>query len=114
MCSQGEIFSAPFPYSDNSDIKYRPVLIISKNSLNKGDDVIVAKISSSKTAINSTFSFTLKNEHINFQLRKDPSAIRYTDILPMHKKLLKQKIGNMKNNFLKEVLEKIQSNFEIE
>lgn len=42
---QGDVVLIPYPYTDLSSVKRRPVVIISKDSINK-DFFIVAKITS--------------------------------------------------------------------
>lgn len=52
---QGDIVMVPFPYSDLSSIKTRPALVISNRSF-RGDDVILAGITSHKSDYGIAFS----------------------------------------------------------
>ncbi|MDI6767018.1 MAG: type II toxin-antitoxin system PemK/MazF family toxin [Bacteroidota bacterium] len=46
--SQREIWLCPFPFSDLSGRKVRPVIVLSNDSYNsKGDDVVVCALTSS-------------------------------------------------------------------
>jgi len=44
----GDLYFAPFPYSDPTQSKRRPVCVVSTERLNEGPDVIVAMITSSR------------------------------------------------------------------
>jgi mRNA interferase MazF len=47
MYKQGDILLIPFPYSDSTAIKQRPVLVISNSHYNESQqDIIVAAITS--------------------------------------------------------------------
>ena len=63
MYEQGEIVVAPFPFSDLSSIKQRPVLILSKNSDNKDfEDVITYGITSNLK--NTKYSILIGNKDL--------------------------------------------------
>ena len=61
---QGEIVIVPFPFSDLSSIKQRPVLILSKNVDNeKVEDIITCGITSNIK--DSRYSVLIENKKIS-------------------------------------------------
>ncbi|MEK6934092.1 MAG: type II toxin-antitoxin system PemK/MazF family toxin [Nanoarchaeota archaeon] len=64
MYEQGEILIVPFPFSDLSSIRQRPVLVLSKKEDNfHSEDIITCGITSSLK--DSKYSFLINN--INLQ-----------------------------------------------
>ena len=57
--SQGDIVLVNFPFSDLSDSKRRPAIVVSNAHVNKTSDIILAAITS--TIRNDEFSFSLPN-----------------------------------------------------
>jgi mRNA interferase MazF len=104
--SQGDILYAPFPYSDFSRAKKRPLIVISKNSVNN-KEYIVAKIST--VPRNDHFTFKIDNSNVNFILDY-PSEIRTGTIFTISEKLILEKRGCLKPEFLNDLLVKICAN----
>lgn len=102
----GDIVFTNFPYSDFSELKKRPALVISKNNTR---DVIVAKITS--VLRNDDFCFLINPEKINFKLHKS-SEIVTNCIFTIEKKLIIKKIGSINGPEMALILEKIKANFE--
>ncbi len=59
---QGDIILIKFPFSDLSDAKLRPALVISNSKVNRTEDVILAQISSNIT--NDEFSFLIDKSKV--------------------------------------------------
>lgn len=69
---QGEIVLVPFPYSDLSGSKRRPVLIVSNDSYNASfPDVVVAVITSK---INKSDSYSLTLESMDLEIGQLPES----------------------------------------
>jgi mRNA interferase MazF len=51
IIEQKEIYLVPFPFSDFSGKKVRPVLVLSNNKFNRGEDIIVCAITSKITKV---------------------------------------------------------------
>ena len=63
MYEQGEILIVPFPFSDLSSIRQRPVLVLSKSIDNKqADDIITCGITSNLKDIK--YSIIIDNESL--------------------------------------------------
>jgi mRNA interferase MazF len=48
---RGGLYLAPFPYSDLTGAKHRPVCVVSTTQFNQGQDVLVAMVTSSRARI---------------------------------------------------------------
>ena len=76
MHKQGEIVLVPFPYSDLSGSKRRPVLIVSNDTYNASfPDAIVAVITS-KTTKPDIYSLTLEGQDLGIGQLPESSLIR--------------------------------------
>jgi len=75
MYKQREIVLVPFPYSDLSSFKRRPVLIISNNTYNANfPDILVAVITSN--LFKDKYSVSLINDDLEMGLLPEPSIIK--------------------------------------
>ena len=92
---QKEIVLVPFPYSDLSTIKRRPVLIISNESYNDSfDDVIVCAISSNK--FKDEFSIDLVNDDLETGSLPEPSVIKVHKLFTIHKSKIVKRFSLLK------------------
>lgn len=75
MYKQREIVLVPFPYSDLSSSKRRPVLIISNNNYNKNySDILVTVITSN--LFMDEYSCELFNDDLELGMLPEPSIIK--------------------------------------
>ena len=75
MYNQLEIVLVPFPYSDLSSSKRRPVLIISNNNYNKNyPDILVVVITSN--LFKDEYSVELSNDDLELGMLPEPSIIK--------------------------------------
>ncbi|MCW3111167.1 MAG: growth inhibitor [Segetibacter sp.] len=75
MYKQREIVLVPFPYSDLSSVKRRPVLIISNNSYNKRfPDTLVCVITSN--LFKDEYSLYVKDSDLEIGILPEPSIIK--------------------------------------
>lgn len=73
--NQKEIVLVPFPYSDLTSVKKRPVLILSNNKFNsKSQDVIVCAITSKH--FSDDYSLEITNESLLYGILPEPSVIK--------------------------------------
>ena len=88
---QKKIFLAPFPFSDLSLEKVRPVLVISNDIYNdSSDDVIVCAISSKLDKFNSV---SLSSEDLDEGILFKKSIIKFDSLFKLEKSLLLKSIG---------------------
>lgn len=107
--SQGDIVLLPYPYTDLSDTKQRPVVIVSKDSINK-QNFIVAKITS--VIRKDQFLFTIKSADIDTQLRRK-SEVRTNEVFTVHKSLIIKKLASFKKAALRQLTDKIKENISV-
>ena len=107
---QGDIVLLPYPYTDLSDTKQRPVVIISKDSINK-QNFIVAKITS--VIRNDKLSFEIKPTDIDAKLRRR-SEVRTNEVFTVHKSLIIKKIASFNKEVLRQLTDKIKENISVD
>jgi|SRR3989344_8959925 len=99
---EGDVIVLEFPFSDLKFYKRRPSLII---KIPKGEDVIICQITSESQE--KDVEMPLKNnEFVNGGLRRD-SYVRIDKITTIKRTRIKYKIGSLKSEKFKEILEKI-------
>jgi mRNA interferase MazF len=90
--SQREIVLVPFPFSDLSTTKKRPVLIISNDDYNsKHDDVVVCVITSKK--FKDDFSVVIKDEDLEYGYLPEESTIKYHKLFTINKSKIVKKFS---------------------
>lgn len=107
--SRGDVITVPFPFADLRGSKRRPALVITKL---EGDDVIICPISTKaegdKTAI------SLKNEDFVFgNLPESPCKIRPSCLFTVDINIVATKIGYLRKEKIKEVMQRIAEILEI-
>ena len=102
MFEQGDILLVPFPFSDLSHVKRRPVLVISNDAYNnRSEDVITCGITSNPK--DNEYSMIINNENlIEGQIPK-PSRIKIDKLFTLEKGIIVRKIARVKNNMLDKV-----------
>ena len=106
MYKQGEIVIVPFPFSDLSSIKQRPVLILSKNIDNeKVEDIVTCGITSNVK--NSKYSVLIKNEDLIEGEVPKINRVKVDKLFTISQDIVKKKVGRIN----KEAFEKVKSEF---
>lgn len=99
---KGDIVVIPFPFSDLSEVKKRPAFVVSKL---KGDDVILCQITS--RAIKDKYSISLRKTDFATGGLSIDSNVRPNRIFTADKSIILYKVGNIKENKTKEIIQKI-------
>ncbi|GBD98132.1 pemK-like protein [bacterium BMS3Abin07] len=99
---KGDVVVVPFPFSDLSHSKKRPALVISTL---EGDDIILCQITSQ--AIKDDYAILLTEEDFAKGRLKQQSNIRPNRIFTADGHIVLYKVGSLKREKLKEVIEKI-------
>ncbi len=99
---KGDVVIVPFPFSDLTQSKRRPALVISNL---KGNDIILCQITSQN--IFDGYSIYLKDEDFQEGSLKKPSNIRPNRIFTADVQIILYKIGTLKNKKIEEVINKI-------
>lgn len=107
---QREVLLIPFPFSDQSSVKVRPVLVLSKDSFNDtSEDIITCAITSNITK--DFYSVLITNEDFEEGKLYETSLIKSESVLKIDKKLMIKKIGKLNEEKFKLVLERLYSIF---
>ena len=105
-CKQREIILVPFPYSDLSSSKKRPVLVVSNNQYNKlFDDVVVCVITSNTRMDN--YSLEISDNDLEIGTMPEPSVIKTHKLFTIHKSRVLKKFSSVEEKFFEKVRKKI-------
>ncbi|MBL7058638.1 type II toxin-antitoxin system PemK/MazF family toxin [Patescibacteria group bacterium] len=107
---QKDIWLSPFPFSDFSETKIRPVLVMSNNNINNNYDIIVCAITTSIKE--NQYIVKIDNTNLEEGYLICSSSVRTENILKINKKLLIKKIGKLNNQTFELVIEKFKSIFD--
>lgn len=94
MYEQGEIVIVPFPFSDLTSIKKRPVLILSKKPDNSiSEDIITCGITSNLKK--SKYSVLIGNKNLEKGQIPVKSKIKIDKLFTLDKKIIEKSIGRI-------------------
>jgi mRNA interferase MazF len=99
---KGDIVVVPFPFSDLTNSKRRPALVITELT---GDDVILCQITSKNT--NDKYSIELNSTDFENGNLNQASNIRPNRIFTADFHIILYKVGNIKTSKTEEVINKI-------
>ena len=106
MFEQGEILIVPFPFSNLTGSKQRPVLVISKNTYNKDtEDIITCGITSNLK--DAKHSVLIGNNNLEYGQIPTQSRIKVDKLFTMDKSIIKKKIAKINN----ETMDKVKKEF---
>jgi len=106
---QGDIVILELPFTDLLGSKLRPVLVL--NAIDLGEDVIVAKITSSS----GQHRVPITQSDLAFgHLKKEPSYIDCSSIFTAEKKLVIKAVGRLTEEAMFKVKEKLKRIFDLE
>jgi len=108
LFERGEIVVIPFPFSDLSESKLRPALIISE-LLN--DDYIMFQITSK--SYSDLFTYRIMNSAIENGYLKFESYVKYSKVFTANSAIISKSIGKLKSEELKKIIEKFVKLLEI-
>ncbi|MBI4688125.1 MAG: type II toxin-antitoxin system PemK/MazF family toxin [Nitrospirae bacterium] len=99
---KGDVVVVPFPFSDLTQSKRRPALVISKL---EGDDIILCQITSQ--AIKDNYAISIDDKDFEAGGLKQPSNVRPNRIFTADSHIVLYKIGNLRTDKLNEVIGKV-------
>ena len=106
MYEQGEIVIVPFPFSDLSSFKQRPVLILSKSKDNaESEDIITCGITSNLK--NAKYSVLIDNLDLESGNIPSKSRIKIDKLFTLDKRIIKKKVARIN----KQSFEKVKVQF---
>lgn len=103
MILQRDILLVPFPFSDQSGKKVRPVSVISNNEFNRNsEDLIVVGITSN--IWKDKYTTTLSPTDLESGVLRHESCIKVENILRIDKDLVIKEIGKITKSKFKEIV----------
>jgi mRNA interferase MazF len=107
---QGEIVFVPFPFTDLTTTKKRPVLVISRTDYNRRSaDIITCGITSN---IKETdYSVLIESDDLVKGFLPQPSRIKINTIFTLEKSIVIKSFGKVKENIMKKVKEEFYKLF---
>lgn len=102
---QWDIVLIRFPFTDLTNYKLRPALVISNSEFNKYDNLMLIWIYWNKWNIN--YSLPIKQDNLNNWKLKKLSFFRFQNIFSLEKSLIDRKVANLKKDCLEIVNKKI-------
>lgn len=110
MIEQRSLLLVPFPFSDQSGRKVRPVVVISNNYFNsESEDLIAVGVTSNISKDKYTLSLGEKDLEEGRLITK--CSIKVENILKIDKGLIIKKIGKINQNKLKKIIEVLNDIF---
>ncbi len=100
-----DIVLIKFPFTDLSNYKLRPALVISNKSYNKHDNLMLIWIYGNKWL--NQYSSKISQEDLkHWKLKKD-SYFRLHNIFSLHKSLIVSKVAELENKKIKKLKNKL-------
>ncbi|MDP3030414.1 MAG: type II toxin-antitoxin system PemK/MazF family toxin [Deltaproteobacteria bacterium] len=99
---KGDVVVVPFPFSDLTQSKRRPALVVSKI---EGDDLILCQITSQ--SVKDSYAISLDDKDFETGSLKQTSNVRPNRIFTADSHIVLYKVGNLKIEKLNELIEKV-------
>ena len=103
--NQKEIVLVPFPYTDLSSIKNRPVLILSNNHFNFSHNDLLVAVITSKIFIDE-YSVEIDNDSLEYGILPEKSVIKTSKLFTISKDIIIKKFSIKKVEKFEEVVSK--------
>jgi len=97
----------PFPYSDLTASKRRPVLIISNDDYNRKFHDIVVCVNTSNQ-FKDSYSIELKNEDLEIGVLPESSVVKVHKLFTIHQSKIIKKFSLVKSEYFGRVVGKIK------
>lgn len=108
LFNQGDILIVPFPFTDLSTVKQRPVLVISNDSYNqKTKDIIVCGITSNLK--DADHSVLISNKDLSEGNIPKKSRIKVAKIFTLEKSIIKKRVAKVREGVLVKVKEEVRN-----
>ncbi len=109
----GQVLLVDFPFTDDSGSKVRPILVVSADYYNQGDDIVVVPISSAPDP-HDPFTFPIDSGAAWFRATglRLSSSVKWTKPLTISHRVVQRRLGNLASRPLAEVQSKVQGIFQ--
>ncbi|MEX0268597.1 type II toxin-antitoxin system PemK/MazF family toxin [Leptolyngbyaceae cyanobacterium UHCC 1019] len=99
---KGDVVVVPFPFSDLSQAKRRPALVVAVLS---GDDLILCQITSQ--TVRDSYAITITTEDFSSGNLKQDSNVRPNRLFTADRQIILSTVGQLKPEKLDEVIDKL-------
>lgn len=99
---KGDVVVALFPYSDFTQLKQRPALVL---VVLPGEDLILCEITSQR--VRNQYAISVSNADFTTGSLREDSNIRSEKITTIDRRLVRYKVGSLKPEKVSEVIRKI-------
>ncbi|MGH9427240.1 MAG: type II toxin-antitoxin system PemK/MazF family toxin [Terriglobia bacterium] len=99
---KGDVVVVPFPFSDLSQAKRRPALVV---AVLEGDDLLLCQITSQ--SVRDSYAIGLADKDFDAGGLRQKSNIRPNRLFTADQRIILYKAGHLKNAKLKDVIRKI-------
>jgi mRNA interferase MazF len=99
---KGDVVVALFPFSDFTQLKQRPALVL---AVLTGNDLILCEITSRRAR--NHYAMTVINSDFTTGSLREDSNIRPEKIITIERRLIRYKVGSLKPEKIEEVIRKI-------
>lgn len=107
---QGEIVFVPFPFTNLTSSKKRPVLILSKTDYNiKSSDFVCCGITSNIRSVDH--SVLIQGKDLSTGFLPKPSRIKINTIFTLEKSVVIRSFGKVRENIMKKVKKEVYELF---
>ena len=106
MIEQKDLLLVPFPFSDQSGRKVRPVIVISNNEFNKYSDYVLV-IGVTSNILKDKYTINLTNNNLDEGKLFTNCIIKVENLLKLDKELVIKKIGKINKETLKNIINKL-------
>jgi len=108
----GSVCLTQFPFTNGTSAKMRPVLVVSKDEFNAGDDVVVVPISS-KPLQDDQYSVFIDSSSPCFPATglRIASAVKYTKLITLAKSVIVRRLGVVDATVLLDIQQKVAKMF---
>lgn len=104
---QGDIVLTNFPFNSFTASKIGPALIVSNDNFNRSIDMILVSISTKE----NEYSYPLDQVDLFEGKLHKKSYVKFSNIFSFEKRLLIKKVASLKKDALKNIIEKLITNF---
>jgi mRNA interferase MazF len=109
---RGDVVLVPFPFTDLSNAKQRPALVVSADAFNATrDDVLVAAITSQIPAQLATDEFMIPAGELAACGLPKPSILRLSKLVALHRQLVVKRVGALPVATLTQVMARLRQLF---
>lgn len=99
---KGDVVVVPFPFSDLTQAKRRPALVISALT---GDDVVLCQITSQ--SVRDDYAVLLEDKDFETGSLRQPSNVRPNRIFTADSRIVLYRVGSLKSDKLKQIVDKV-------